>query len=272
MAWYDDINWTGAAASGYGAYDQMQRYDQMGDNIEEGAAKIASEAASATEFQPFSVTSYGGTTNVGANGTTTMTLDDASQARATQLGSDADGYYANAAMDQGEREQNIYDKIRAVQQPGEERAYTDMESRLAAQGRMGMSSAQYGGAPEQHAFAMAQAEARNSAALSSVEQARAQQAQDMSLGNMAHTNSWLDTAQMGNMANLGFQGAGLHQAGQFAGAQLGAQAGLTGLEAQINNEKVRAELMGGLFGSIGGASSGPDGTDWLGNILGGIFK
>ena len=274
MAWYDDINWTGAAVSGAGVYDQMQRYDQLGDDVEEGAARIAQEATNATTFQPFSVTSYGGSTNVGEGGNVDVALNSTAQARAHQLGQDANQFYASAAGDQSGREQDIYDKIRAMQQPGEERAYTDMESRLAAQGRMGISSAQYGGAPEQHAFGLAQAEARNNAAYQALEQARAQQAQDMSLGNMAHTNAWLDTAQLGNMANLGFQGAGMNQAGQFAGAQLGAQAGLTGLEGKINAEKVRADLMAGLFGSVGGAFDQPSsagGSDPLWGAISDIF-
>ena len=52
-----------------------------------------------------------------------------------------------------------------------------MEERLAAQGRLGVQTAQFGGTPEQLAFGKAQAEARNAAMLQAMGQAQAEQAQ-----------------------------------------------------------------------------------------------
>ena len=66
---------------------------------------------------------------------------------------------------------SIYDQIRATQTPEEERQRIALENRLAAQGRLGVSTAAYGGTPEQLAMEKAQAEARNTASLQSMSMA-----------------------------------------------------------------------------------------------------
>ena len=48
------------------------------------------------------------------------------------------------------REQAVFDRIRATQRPDEERQRLALEERLLSQGRLGTSSATYGGGtPEQ---------------------------------------------------------------------------------------------------------------------------
>ena len=88
-----------------------------------------------------------------------------------------------AGMPTMDREQALFERMRTVQRPEEERQRLALEERLAAQGRLGTSSAAYGGAtPEQLAMATAQEEARNRAMLGAMEQARAEQAQQAALG------------------------------------------------------------------------------------------
>ena len=83
-----------------------------------------------------------------------------------------------------DREQALFERMRAVQRPEEERQRLALEERLAAQGRLGTSSAAYGGAtPEQLAMATAQEEARGRAMLGAMQQARAEQAQQAALGS-----------------------------------------------------------------------------------------
>jgi hypothetical protein len=88
-----------------------------------------------------------------------------------------------AGMPTMDREQALFERMRTVQRPEEERQRLALEERLAAQGRLGTSSAAYGGAtPEQLAMSTAQEEARNRAMLGAMEQARAEQAQQAALG------------------------------------------------------------------------------------------
>lgn len=116
-------------------------------------------------------------------------------------------FMQQAGMGTADRESAIYDRIRAMQMPGEERSAMELEERLASQGRLGVQTNQYGGTPEQLAQAKAQAEAQNSAAYQSIQQAQREQAQQAGLG-----------AQYAGL------GAGLAGQGQQLGAAQQAQA------------------------------------------------
>lgn len=80
-----------------------------------------------------------------------------------------------SGMDTAGRQQDIYNQIRAVQTPEEERRRSAMNEQLQAQGRGGIQTAQYGGTPEQFAMAKAQAEAQNQAGLMAMQQTGSEQ-------------------------------------------------------------------------------------------------
>ena len=91
-----------------------------------------------------------------------MTLSPQEQAMQQQLFGGAGQFFGQAQMPTATREQAIFERMRAAQRPEEERQRLALEERLAAQGRLGVSSAAYGGAtPEQLAMATAQEEALN---------------------------------------------------------------------------------------------------------------
>ena len=103
-------------------------------------------------------------------------LDPQLQAQRAQM----QQLYGNAAqnfsgMDTAGRQQDIYNQIRAVQTPEEERRRSAMNEQLQAQGRGGIQTAQYGGTPEQFAMAKAQAEAQNQAGLMAMQQTGSEQ-------------------------------------------------------------------------------------------------
>ncbi len=99
--------------------------------------------------------------------------------RATAAGM---GFMQQAQMPVAQREQQVFDRIRAAQAPEEARRRLELEERLATQGRLGVSTNLYGGTPEQLALSKAQAEAQNTAMLQAMQQARAEQAQAGALG------------------------------------------------------------------------------------------
>jgi hypothetical protein len=130
--------------------------------------------------------------------------------------------------------QSIYDQIRGMQSPEEERQRLALENRLAAQGRLGVQTAAYGGTPEQLAMAKAQEEARNSAAYQAINQA-----------------DQLATSQQARAAQLGQLG--------MAGTQ--AQQGLTSQQLQdvlglqqsdIMNAQAQQALQTGALGQASG--------------------
>lgn len=250
-----DGNLTGALITGAGIWDQLDRYDEMKDDMQEGYEGLTADLNDATDFTGFTVTGYGGGAGVDADGNVDINLNPTQRRQAANLTQYANQFFANSAMPQAEREANMYEAIRAMQRPEEQRQYTDLESRLAAQGRLGLASSEYGSSPEMFAYQKAVQEAQNTAAFSAIEQARAQQMQDANIGQGYQASSWLPQAQMQNLLNSGFNAASLNQAGDLAGAGFGAQLGSDAIRGGINAEKIRADLMMGLFNTAGQAFS-----------------
>ena len=74
------------------------------------------------------------------------------------------------------REQQLFDRLEAMQAPERERARLGLEERLVNQGRSGVRSAMFGGTPEELAQAKAIEEQRSRNVLGAMDQARAEQA------------------------------------------------------------------------------------------------
>jgi len=200
------------------------------------------------------------------------------------------------------READVYERIRAVQRPEEQRRQLALQEQLQAQGRTGLRTAQFGGSPEQFAFAQAQEEAKNRAALSALGQAQAEQQQQLGLAQglfglgsgAAALPASLQQGQLGNIrASLGLQYlpeqqllsalspainlANIAGTGQRQGAGYLAEAGISGLGQQAQTELARANLLGQIYSSILGAAgttgaaeaSAGSTNDLIGSIFGG---
>lgn len=264
-------NWTSMLISGAGLWDQLNRYDELGSYVESQLGEMEGQVVEGSRFRPFAVAGYGGGASVGGDGSVTMNLDPTQQAMADSLTSQSQTFFDRAAGDTTGREQSIYDRVRAMQMPGEERAMTGLESRAFAQGRLGMQSSMYGGAsPEMLAMQQAIAENRNNAAFTAIEQARAQQAQDATLGMNYQTSAYMPQAQALNLLNPGLQAANMGQAGQLAGMNLAAQLGLGSVQTQVNSEKIRGELLANLLSTVGNQFSQTE-SDPVRDILGTVW-
>jgi hypothetical protein len=151
------------------------------------------------------------------------------------------GFMQQAGMPVGAREQQVFDRIRAAQQPEEERRRLELEERLATQGRLGVSTNLYGGTPEQLALSKAQAEAQNTAMLQAMQQARAEQAQAGALGQQFTSLGGTLSGQLQNLQTAQ-QARGLG----FAQTGLGLMQGREALEASELQQSIAA-LKGGLL-------------------------
>ena len=284
---------TGALGAIYAGYDKL---GDIGNRALSGAQTIGNRGLEQTTFQPYSITSStGGMFNVDSSGATTtlspqeqqyqeMMMNQAQQAAQTdpfgqQMGRDfstsaynlGQGFMTQAGMDTATREQDIYDNIRAMQSPEEERQRMALEERLYNQGRSGVTSNMYGGTPEQLAMAKAQAEAQNQASLLAMQQGQAEQLQQANLGSMfgglGSQLSAQDLAMRQNQQGLGIQALGasyapqnqmlnvqqatnlypqLNQRAQFEGAGLYGEANMGGLEALLGAGQGQANLLGAL--------------------------
>jgi hypothetical protein len=146
--------------------------------------------------------------------------------------------------------ESLFEQIRATQTPEEERQRIALENRLAAQGRLGVNTAAYGGTPEQLAMEKAQTEARNAASLQAIgmadQLATSQQARAAQLGQMGlsgeQIQAQLDSEGFGQEMQLGqarLQEAQTQEALQSSVQQRQAQLAQLGLSAdQIQNQLV----------------------------------
>lgn len=98
------------------------------------------------------------------------------------------------------REQDIFNRLQAMQAPETERARLGLEERLFTQGRGGVRTSMFGGTPEQLALEKAIQEQQSRNAVSAMEQARAEQAlqSQQTLQGLGETR-----ARMGLMGQLG---------------------------------------------------------------------
>jgi hypothetical protein len=239
-----------------------------------GALDIAQMGLDQTQFRPFTVTTATG----GQFGTqidpttgqftTTMGLSPQEQAMQQQLFGGAGQFFEQAQQPTTGREQEIFERLRAVQTPEEQRQRLALEERLASQGRLGVQTAQFGGTPEQLALAKAQEEAQNTAAVQAMQQAQVEQMQQAQLGQQMLGASYLPQGQLLAATQPSQQLASQQAALQQYGAGLFGETAMSGLEQQLLMERARANLLGQVGGSmLSQAFTVPEGGGSGGNII-----
>jgi hypothetical protein len=178
---YSDIGDIGKQAYGEFAGER----DEAGNLIKQG---LAQELSGMLEFQPYTVTSAtGGQFGMTQDPTTgemqyQLQLSPEEQALYEQQLGRAGMFFEQAAMPVTDREQEVYGRMRAAMSPEEERQRLALEQRLAAQGRLGVTTGMFGGTPEALTLAKAQEEARNQAMLNAMQFAGQEQQRLAGLG------------------------------------------------------------------------------------------
>ena len=240
----------GLSSLGVGGLLTGQAYKRLGEIGEQArreAGDIAQTGVEQTRFMPFTVTTgTGGALTTTPEGGLTVGLSPQEQAFQQQMFGGAGQFYQQAMQPTQAREQAVFERIREAQRPEEERQRLATEERLAAQGRLGLRTAQFGGAPEQFALAKAQEEARNQAMLSAMQQAQAEQMQQAQLGGQFMGASYTPQAQALNVLQAGMPAAQMAQRGQLTGAGLFGEAQMGGLEALLGSGLGQANLYGQL--------------------------
>ena len=97
-----------------------------------------------------------------------------------QLTGQAGNLFSGITGDAGQAGQDIYNQIRAIQNPQEQRDQLRLNEEMFARGRGGVSSAQFGGQnQEQFGYNQAQQEAMNKAAFQARQMALGEQQQQL---------------------------------------------------------------------------------------------
>ena len=220
-----------------------QAFEQLGQQAQTGAERLGTQAVEATQFRPYTVTS--GLANVATTpeGGLGVTLSPEQQAAQQQLLGQATGLFGQVGVDPTTAQVELFEQMRAVQRPEEERQRLALEERLLSQGRLGLSSAAYGGAsPELLAQETARQEAMARANLAARQQAQAEQLQAGQLGGMLQAAGYQPQQQALSMLTASQVPAGYADIGRRTGAELAAQLGLGGLESRLQAEDLANRL------------------------------
>lgn len=175
---------------------------QLGEQAQAGAQALGQElaGASAGTFKPFTVsTGLGPGISVGQQGGVSVTMPESQMQVAKDIAR-AGGQQLLGAIGPGtlqseqERiqgmllgqgiggaQQDIYSQLQALRQPTQERQRQELEQRLFGQGRTGVSTAMYGGTPEQLAMEKAIQEQQAADALMARQQAFSERGQEAGL-------------------------------------------------------------------------------------------
>jgi hypothetical protein len=149
------------------------------------------------------------------------------------------------------REQDIYNRAMAMQQPGLDQQRAQGNANEYKMGRGGVMGSQFGGSGEDAAMARAQAGAQNQAAFQAMGQASQEQMQQAQMSNMFGQQGMQGAGfQQGNA--MGMAGMGMQQAqlGQSAGQAMGglaaqqAQMGMSGYQNQYLPMQQQLNAMG----------------------------
>lgn len=255
------MDWEQILAGGGGLLLAKEAYDRLGsvgDTAYAGSQNIADLGLTQTQFQPFTVRSatggmFGYDPQTGA---VNMNVSPQEQALQQSLFGGAQGFFSQAQMPTAQREQDVYQRIRATQMPEERNQQLMLEERLANQGRLGVRSNLFGGTPEQLALSQAQTQAQNQAALMAMQQAQQEQMQQAQLGQSFMGASYMPQAQLLAAQQASQLFPQLQQRGQLAGAGLFGEASMGGLEALLGSRQGQANLMGQIAsGLLSGAFS-----------------
>lgn len=216
---------------------------QLGREAQAGAQALAEQAVAGTEFRPYTVTSDLANITTTPEGGFAIGLSPEQQAAQQQLQQQATGLFGQVGADPATAQAQLYEQMRAVQRPEEERQRLALEERLLSQGRLGLSSAAYGGAsPELLAQETARQEAMARANLAARQQAQAEQLQAGQLGGMLQAAGYQPQQQALGLLTASQVPAGYADIGRRTGAELAAQLGLGGLESRLQAEDLANRL------------------------------
>lgn len=265
---WDLLTGLGSIGAGIGMASQASA---LGEQAASDMGVLSDQLQQDTAFKGYGVTTGLGTSTVDADGNTVLGVgpDETWQDISGGFMGNASQAATNAMADRAGREQAIYDSAMAMQQPGLDAQRAQTQAREQAMGRRGLMGSQFGGSGEDAAMARAQMQAQNQASFQAMGQAEQEMMNQANMANMfsgmgqnAYQTSFTPMQQQMAMLGMGGQNADRFQSGQFTGANLAAQLGIGGIQAQINAQKSAQDLYAQLFGAGLGAA---------GDALGGLF-
>jgi len=234
----------GAAQLGstwYQNKENLDRLRQLGVTGQAEATRVGQQAVDTSTFKPFSVTTGAGTTTTTPTGGFNLGLSPEQAAMQAQLTGQAGNLFSGITGDAGQAGQDIYNQIRAIQNPQEQRDQLRLNEELFARGRGGVSSAQFGGQnQEQFGYNQAQQEAMNQAAFQARKMALGEQEQQLALGEGLLGQAYVPQREQLDALAQGTNIANIAGTGARTGATLQSQLGSSGIEALLQANQMAA--------------------------------
>tara|TARA_R110000803_G_scaffold1228_6_gene4019 strand:+ start:979 stop:1896 length:918 start_codon:yes stop_codon:yes gene_type:complete len=257
------------------AIGQARETGQLGLNT---AERFGQRAVDQTQFRPFTVSTNTGSVATDAQGGFQTQLSPEQQAAQSQLFGQGTGLLGSLNNDPQARTQQLFDQLSGIRQPENERQRLSLEERLFNQGRSGLQTAQYGGAPEQLAMAKAMQEQQSQDLFNARGIAQGEQQQQYNIGSGLFGQSYLPEQQLLPFLSAGSQLSDIANTAQSRGAQFQTALGQTGIEALLGGEDLatglniaQTQAIADLFNNMqnptkGGALAGAD--SWLDDLFG----
>ena len=240
-------------------------YSELGDIGEDALGygqELAQRQLEQAAFRPYTVTTAtGGRFGMMQDPTTgAMTyqlgLSPEEQAFQETMFGGAGDFFRQAAADPTVREEQLYGQISEALAPEQRAQQLGLEERLAAQGRLGVRTAEFGGTPEALAMQKAQAQQLSQARLGAAQQARQEQMGLAQLGQQYLGAGYVPQAQLLGALTPGMTAAGAAQQAQLYGTGLFGEATASGIDAMLGSALGQANLLGaagtGLLSAIFG--------------------
>ena len=241
MSFLNDI--VGAGGAYYLQEENIKDLQKIGQETQTGMQALGEQAIAGAEFKPYTVTSGLANVTTTPEGGFDIGLSPQQLAAQQQFQGQATGLFGQVGADPSTAQAQLFEQMRAVQRPEEERQRLALEERMLSQGRLGLSSAAYGGSsPELLAMETARQEAMARANLGARQQAMAEQSQAAQLGGMLQAAGYQPQQQALGLLSASQVPAGYADIGRRTGAELASQLGLGGLESRLQAEDLANRL------------------------------
>jgi len=227
----------------YLGQENIEGAQQLGRETQAGMEQLGTQLQEQAQFKPYTVTSGLANVRTTPEGGFGIDLSSEQQALQTQLQGQVGGLFGQVGADPATAQAQLYEQMRAVQRPEEERQRLALEERMLSQGRLGLGSAAYGGSsPELLAQETARQEAMARANLGARQQSQAEMLQAGQLGGLLQAAGYQPQQQALSMLEASQIPSQLQQKGQLGGVELRGQLGQTGLEARLQAEDLANRL------------------------------
>jgi hypothetical protein len=261
------------------AENYAREIEKAGLDASTAANTLGTTLANEAKFKPFTVTTGLSKVITDDKGGYTVELTPEQKFYQDELFRTSAGLLQSATQDNTTREQQIFNRLQAMVSPGQEREALALENRLYNQGRGGVSTAMYGGTPEQLARAKAIEEQRSTDIFGAMNQSLVEQAQNADIGSSLFKLGYMPQQQAIDSLAPAINMADIAGAGQRAGIQAQGLLGQTGIEARFGGANTAAGVRSNALITLINSLSSPK-TDAAGNTtqqsaidraLGGLF-